>query len=623
MTRMRIVTSLLVVLAVLALTGVVVKAVSIQRQTVHQPGPQGVAVLDVPLQSVASGVTGQLMIADNNGKAEVTVKLAGLDQGKAYQVHLRAGKPSQPSASFGTLGEVHGGIDGTAMIQVQMAASGATGVPVDLGGIADGDHVIEVQRDGLTVALASIPRIGTPPPEKGGPEKVVVQLALESQVPAVWGRATITERDGRATFQIEAYGLQPGGSYSVRLRAGMPGAQSTSFGLLGNLEGDGSGTGKLATSAVLLSGTGAAVQLPIADAVDGTRFIELLTSSGQVVALGRIPQIAETSANTTGPTGHEAVDRIIAGVRNKDAAGLLKWVQFSQLACGPLSPEGFALIPECAAGEAAGTIVSILPAAACEGYWVREALPSLEGLVAQAGQLYSATGGPKARSADRLFPPEFDHLVVFVPQSETYVSAVAFYLSKAGGIVAFEAGCRPLQSFLRFGDEELPVIWGPAEQPSPRPDPSVEKVIKFVANGDLNGLQQMVAYTQVECWSGNMGAGAPPRCDPLGLAPGTVIDTLPMSSCEGFFATRSDIVQQLEALLGSSHSLRRASVFVPSTHPFGDAFDRPELAVVFQTDNGSGYRAIYISQEQVVAVTTGCGAAEPPAHLVERWLKER
>jgi hypothetical protein len=69
-------------------------------------------------------------------------------------------------------------------------------------------------------------------------------------------------------------------------------------------------------------------------------------------------------------TGVAAVDAAVTAIVAGDGAALAQQAVFSTVAC--TTADGLGGPPKCADGETEGTEISALPAASCEGYYLRE-----------------------------------------------------------------------------------------------------------------------------------------------------------------------------------------------------------------------------------------------------------
>jgi hypothetical protein len=165
------------------------------------------------------------------------------------------------------------------------------------------------------------------------------------------------------------------------------------------------------------------------------------------------------SPSACGNTRTEHVDASLAAVQRGDVRGLVNLTHLSVLECGPLTPEGFALVPECLNGEAPGALVEVLPTAACEGYWAREPAPVLESFVEHAGTPFAVVRAPSTPGSENVWPTA-EYLVIFAPRDDSFVTGLALYIAD-NAIVAVEAGCNTPAQLAMHDGQPLPVIWQP------------------------------------------------------------------------------------------------------------------------------------------------------------------
>ena len=404
-----------------------------------------------------SGAQGTATIEVRAGDAQrtlVVLDLEGLEPGQAYVAHVHAGTRAAPSASFGLLGRLEADATGRAHLEADTltpSASGqATELSLDL--LADGDHLIDVHPlAGGPVAIGEIPRaaagaaleteaIQALDPTDGSAARGTVTAALPA------GRG----RPGAATLWIEAEGLQLAARYTAHLHTGTPRRPAASTGLLGSAESDAAGQLHLQTTDVA-SASGAVVALTSDLLFDGAHFVDLHAPDGDLVATASLPRME--------PTGIAAVDASLAAVQRGDVDGLVGLTRLSELPCGPQTPEGFALVPECLDGEPTGSLVPVLPAAACESYWARDPRPVLASFVEHAGAPYAVVRGPEMPAVDALWPAA-EYLVVFTPRQGSFVAGLALYVA-GDRVVAVQAGCTAPEQLVRDDDRPLPMIWRP------------------------------------------------------------------------------------------------------------------------------------------------------------------
>ena len=406
----------------------------------------------------ASGVRGSASIdahADGEQRTVLTLHVEGLVPHQRYVAYLRSGTPDAPSAGFGVLGSLEADAAGRATLRSETLTASAAGDAIDLSLelLADGDHFLEIRSDDGEVLAA-----GAIPPAAGPPTAAEISQALDFVgEPGASGSLKVAlpagrGRSGAAILTIDAAGLRPGTPYTAHLHAGTPGLPSPSVGQLGSASTDAAGRLRLEATDVAASASGATVQLSTDLLFDGAHFVDVHGPDGTLVATSSLPRME--------PTGIGAVDASLAAVQRGDVDGLVGLARFSELPCGPLTPEGMALVPECLEGEPTGSIVQVLPVAACEGYWARDPRPALASFVEHAGAPYAVVRGPDAPLTETLWPAA-EYLVVFVPREGSFVAGLALYVA-GDHVVAVQAGCTTPEQLVRHGDHPLPVIWRPA-----------------------------------------------------------------------------------------------------------------------------------------------------------------
>jgi hypothetical protein len=120
---------------------------------------------------------------------ELALELEGLRPGTGHVVHVHAGTPRQPSASFGLLGRFTADAQGRGQLRVTQAELSASGARVDLSPdwLADGPHFLEVHvGDGAVVASGPIP---TPTTAAAGLPRAdlrVIAAAVGAALLVVW-----------------------------------------------------------------------------------------------------------------------------------------------------------------------------------------------------------------------------------------------------------------------------------------------------------------------------------------------------------------------------------------------------------------------------------------------------
>lgn len=130
------------------------------------------------------------------------------------------------------------------------------------------------------------------------------------------------------------------------------------------------------------------------------------------------------------------------------------------------------------------------------------------------------------------------------------------------------------------------------------PTTGVAEVDNVVRRVLLRGGASLdVTYAVVECTQ-KRAAGEPPHCDDLGVPTGTMLETLPASSCEGSYVPKPQIRGFLDSMVGARGPLLDFhGAFVPAQHPFGEGRPTPDYAVLFLPrgqDRQRGYQALYL-----------------------------
>ena len=150
----------------------------------------------------------------------------------------------------------------------------------------------------------------------------------------------------------------------------------------------------------------------------------------------------------------------------------------------------------------------------------------------------------------------------------------------------------------------------------------IDAVIQTVLLRDSKGLEALVALTEVECAT-ELGIGAPPSCERLGLRPGTLVATLPASQCEGHYITRPELRDALSQSFGElSPELTFFGVFQAARGQWRD-LPRPDYVIMFRPTGDLeriGYRALHTLDGRIVSLEGGCGARLPREHVIARWI---
>lgn len=162
-----------------------------------------------------------------------------------------------------------------------------------------------------------------------------------------------------------------------------------------------------------------------------------------LLALGSALAVAcsdEDGENASGVTGRPEFDRLVSMVLDRDASGLAAAVSYIDLACA-VEIDGLGGPPQCEPGEADGTVVSVLPAAACEGYYARpESVEELFSSQIREPQLYAAFSLKERGTAEF---PLGEYGLLFSVEDPHGMGTLGLMLgvSDDGEIVNFWRGC--------------------------------------------------------------------------------------------------------------------------------------------------------------------------------------
>jgi hypothetical protein len=112
-----------------------------------------------PIASAATpaGPGGIPSLAIGSDDAALSLKLSGLEPGRAYVARLYAGTPDEPSASSGVLGSIIAAADGTAELQASSVRLASSGALVDLREpLASGEpRFVNVHKEPTRVVVAT------------------------------------------------------------------------------------------------------------------------------------------------------------------------------------------------------------------------------------------------------------------------------------------------------------------------------------------------------------------------------------------------------------------------------------------------------------------------------------
>ena len=300
----------------------------------------------------------------------------------------------------------------------------------------------------------------------------------------------------------------------------------------------------------------------------------------------------------TGRTGVPQVDAVVKAVLSGDEQALRAFVRYTPVACSTASAIGVEL---CRPGEPNGTLVDALPAAQCEGHYIRP-----DGIDQALG--YLLAGKPKLYGVYHGSPSTWlpgDYTAVFSVEGPEPGQVFGMELIiDDGAIASIDFGCGESPELLA---QQL------QQQPSPTPAPTatagagvpqVDAVVQAVLSGDEGALRGFVRYTPVAC-SANAGIGDEP-CRP-GEPNGTVVDALQVADCEGYYIRPEGIDHALAYLLAGKpelYGVYRASRAAVSGHNVAIfSVEGPEPGQIFGTE------LVIDDDGGIVFIDFGCGAS--------------
>lgn len=150
----------------------------------------------------------------------------------------------------------------------------------------------------------------------------------------------------------------------------------------------------------------------------------------------------------------------------------------------------------------------------------------------------------------------------------------------------------------------------PTPLPSPTPAASaptgigaVDRAIAAVQSRDANRLASLFHLEALAC-SNAAGLGGPPQCK-AGEAPGTKVNVLYTSSCDGHYLRQDEVASLAGRFVEDTGKL--AGVYRHN----GLLFPSSQYVAVFsyETPYGSLARVLFISEPGIVGVTFGCGTS--------------
>jgi DNA-binding CsgD family transcriptional regulator len=197
------------------------------------------------------------------------------------------------------------------------------------------------------------------------------------------------------------------------------------------------------------------------------------------------------------------------------------------------------------------------------------------------------------------YQPQADHLLILVTQQNPYKWESIGILEKQGAIVLITNEC------------QADLLYPPARYVTPPPEgglaglapgrrsgiPIIDAILDAAQAQDVTAMAGLIEYQTVACSEPGQIGSLP--CPP-GAAPGTPLDALPSSACEGGYVLPNDapasLIETASAPLYAVVETQLSGV--------------PAYEVVVATPEGGGV-ALAIGERGVTSVSRGCFAGSP------------
>jgi hypothetical protein len=151
---------------------------------------------------------------------------------------------------------------------------------------------------------------------------------------------------------------------------------------------------------------------------------------------------------------------------------------------------------------------------------------------------------------------------------------------------------------------------------------AVDAVIAAIESGDIGALVALLRYTKVACVATPEGLSVDPPCD--GEPEGTLVEAVPMASCEGGYVPAALARDALNGLLTGKpladadvHGVYRTAGSGFASSFFSRAALEYAVVLVTNVDTGMDTWALLLGGGGIVGVENGC--AETPETFIENW----
>ncbi len=249
-----------------------------------------------------------------------------------------------------------------------------------------------------------------------------------------------------------------------------------------------------------------------------------------------------TVAPDTRRTGIAELDAVLDVLFAGDADAIRELVRFTPVPC-ELEPIGLDPQPTCRDDEPAGTPVDVFPHASCHGGFTRpERMSGVHTSLARpTGEVIAIYVAPETYWPWAEFVVVFgDDTVALVPGDVQAVSITdghitGTHLGCSATLEEFIAFHRLEDSVLFIGSGGLTGIGG------------LDTALDALRLADAEALGQLIQFQPIACIATPQGIGAPPLCR-SDEADGTLVDVLPVSTCELMYVRQDESDWVLDSL---------------------------------------------------------------------------
>ena len=349
-----------------------------------------------------------------------------------------------------------------------------------------------------------------------------------------------------------------------------------------------------------------------------------MVCAGSLLALAGCSGGSEDASTSPLPTpgffGIEAVDSAIANIRSDDPAALLDSLVPVVIDCAEHT-RGFLEGPTCEDADG-GILEGLFPVTNCFLRYgtVEEAQQSVRGWL-------EAGSGPEVYG---VYPAGGnDHAIVLRTILADRVAGWVLVVNEEG-TVGFSSGCLQAPDAVvgawRFGAQTFSQSQRtPTPSPTPLPTPphtgiaSIDAAIDAIQRQDAEALVALMRMTGVPCVEERFSLAPDPLC--RGEPEGALVESFPISSCEGSFVPRVTAQPLVEAFAAPGMQVFAVYRF-PGTRLDGGFWGETEAEYILITQQrmddqwlfGSG---LLLRGDGIVGQIGGC--TQSPTQAIESW----